>query len=117
LFRSRSSLHAEVLTLRQQLNVLRRKAPARPDPDRQIANEYVKRLQDGKHHTESCHDCHSMHESGVGWIFRKEQLARRSVRQTARRPLLLDMARAHCELHGRSAHKKNDQFQGDHVTD
>jgi transposase InsO family protein len=30
LFRSRASLHAEVLTLRQQLNVLQRKAPARP---------------------------------------------------------------------------------------
>jgi hypothetical protein len=30
LFRSRASLHAEVLILRQQLNVLQRKAPARP---------------------------------------------------------------------------------------
>ena len=30
LFRSRASLQAEVLTLRQQLNVLQRKAPARP---------------------------------------------------------------------------------------
>ena len=30
LFRSRASLQAEVLTLRQQLNVLQRKVPARP---------------------------------------------------------------------------------------
>jgi hypothetical protein len=30
LFRSRASLQAEVLTLRQQLNVLQRKAPSRP---------------------------------------------------------------------------------------
>ena len=30
LFRSRASLHAEILTLRHQLNVLRRKSPQRP---------------------------------------------------------------------------------------
>jgi hypothetical protein len=30
LFRSRASLEAEILTLRQQLNVLRRKLPKRP---------------------------------------------------------------------------------------
>ena len=30
LFRSRTSLGAEILTLRQQLNVLRRKSPKRP---------------------------------------------------------------------------------------
>ena len=30
LFRSKASLEAEILTLRQQLNVLRRKSPKRP---------------------------------------------------------------------------------------